>query len=171
MSQNWNTLYSHICSEIELKNEVFWRCHSDVERMDCGYLNMSHVMQFLTVVVTVQTVVYRPPSVSPWLPDPTPTALTVHVVVAASALPWWDRMGVIDPGLHKKHPTLCGKSVESVSIYQKDSGNLLLLLALFGVVKVLCEPSSIWITSPAKSLVTSSGLESSVKCTSPMQSN
>ena len=72
---------------------------------------------------------------------------------------------------HKKHPTLCGKSVESVSIYQIDSASLFLPLALFGVVKVLCVPWSIWSTSPAKSLITSSGLESSVKCTSPMQSN
>ena len=65
---------------------------------------------------------------------------------------------------HKRHQTLCGKSVKSVSIYQIDSGNLFLPLALFGVVKVLCVPWSIWSTSPATSLLTSSGLESSVMC-------
>ena len=69
---------------------------------------------------------------------------------------------------HKRHQRLW-QSVESVSIYQIDSDKLFLLLALFGVVKVLCESWSIWITSPATSLVTSSGLESSLKRTSPMQ--
>ena len=63
----------------------------------------------------------------------------------------------------------CGKSVESVSTLSNRIGQFILHLALFGVIKVLCEPSSIWTTSPAKSLVTSSGLESSLKCTSPVQ--
>ena len=69
---------------------------------------------------------------------------------------------------YKRHQRLSYKVSNQYPTNRQLLMILFLPLALFGEMKVMLEPWSIWSTSPARSLASLSGMDSSLACTSPM---